>query len=122
MEAKACKLICLLIFFAFITQGYGCDRFSLTLTQSKTGKMVKNKPEWEVRVKNPCTCVFFDIQLSCADFKSVTTIDSSVLSKTGDVCLLMNGQRLDGEEEYVFKYVWDTIFNFKIADSTIACS
>ncbi|ESQ39713.1 hypothetical protein EUTSA_v10001150mg, partial [Eutrema salsugineum] len=95
---------------------------SVILKQSKTGKMVKNKPEWEVRVKNTCSCNYYEIHLSCVNFKSVTTIASSVLSKTGDVCLLNDGKVLSYDEEYVFKYVWNTSFNFKITDGQIACS
>ncbi|CAH2046272.1 unnamed protein product [Thlaspi arvense] len=121
MAAKGCKLICLLIFFAFVAQGYGCDVHRLTLTQSKTGKMVKNKPEWEVRVTDPCTCSFLDVKLSCTGFESAIIINKSVLLKTGDECILNDGRPIH-YGDYVFKYVWDTSFDFKITDATIACS
>ncbi|KFK31524.1 hypothetical protein AALP_AA6G123800 [Arabis alpina] len=117
------KLICLVIFFAFITQGYGCEE--LTLTQSKTGKMVQNKPEWEVKVTNSCPCQFLNTRLSCTGFKSVTPVEISVLAKPtsgDDACLLNNGLIISKNENLSFKYVWDTSYDFKIIYTDINCS
>ncbi|CAH2046271.1 unnamed protein product [Thlaspi arvense] len=83
--------------------------------------MVQGKPEWEVKVTGPCSCESLNIKLSCAGFQSVTTIDSKVLSKTGDECLLNDGEPID-HGDYVFKYVWDTSFDFEITDAKITCS
>ncbi|VVB08083.1 unnamed protein product [Arabis nemorensis] len=88
--------------------------------------MVQNKPEWEVKVTNPTPCTFSNTKLSCTGFKSITTINSSVLSKPGgdDACLLHTGynDRLRGGEHVAFKYVWDPRYDFKIASTEIACS
>lgn len=89
------------------------------MKQSKTGKMVKNKPEWEVKVTNDSPCFFTETALSCVGFQSVTPIASSVVSKSGNTCLLDGGQAL---HDFSFKYVWDTSFDLKIIAGSIACS
>ncbi|AEE86005.1 hypothetical protein AtNW77_Chr4g0310701 [Arabidopsis thaliana] len=122
MATNACKFLCLVLLFAFVTQGYGDDSYSLeslSVIQSKTGNMVENKPEWEVKVLNSSPCYFTHTTLSCVRFKSVTPIDSKVLSKSGDTCLLGNG---DSIHDISFKYVWDTSFDLKVVDGYIACS
>ncbi|EFH43521.1 predicted protein [Arabidopsis lyrata subsp. lyrata] len=101
---------------------YGDDFYSLKslfVRQWKTGKMVNNKPEWEVKVLNSSPCYFTDTKLSCVGFQSDTPIDSKVISKSGDTCLLANG---DAIHDFSFKYVWDTSFDLKVIDGQIACS
>ncbi|CAH8353507.1 unnamed protein product [Eruca vesicaria subsp. sativa] len=117
-----CKLLCLLILVTFVTQGYGCDRSNLTLKQSQTGNLYKDVTEWEVRLTNPCPCDFKNVKLSCAGFQSVTTIDKSVLSKSGNDCLLIDGQAVGYKSDYVFTYVWATSFDFSIIDAAAACT
>ncbi|KAF8118624.1 hypothetical protein N665_0004s0104, partial [Sinapis alba] len=113
---------CLLILVTFVSQGYGCDRSNLTIKESKTGNLYKDVTEWEVRLTNPCPCDFKNVKLSCTGFKSVIPIDKSVLSKSGNDCLLINGQSVGYKSDYVFRYVWATSFNFKILNATSACS
>ncbi|KAJ4901485.1 hypothetical protein Rs2_15491 [Raphanus sativus] len=113
----ACKLLCLFILVTFVSQGYGCDRSNLTLEQSKTGNLYKDITEWEVRLTNPCPSDFKNVKLSCTGFQSVIPIDKSVLSKSGNDCLL---QSVEYKSDYVFRYVWATSFNFKILDATSA--
>ncbi|KAG7540705.1 hypothetical protein ISN45_Aa07g008740 [Arabidopsis thaliana x Arabidopsis arenosa] len=118
----ACKFLCLVLFFAFVTQGYGDDFYSLKslfVRQSKTGKMVGNKPEWEVKVLNSSPCSFGQTKLSCVGFQSVTPIDSKVVSKSGDTCLLADGGYI---HDFSFKYVWDTSFDLKVIYGEIGCS
>ncbi|KAJ4913690.1 hypothetical protein Rs2_08311 [Raphanus sativus] len=122
MATNACKFICFILLFAFVSQGFGCSgSFSdIYLKQSKTGKMIKNTPEWEVRLTNPCPCIGTDIVLSCVGFKSLTPIDRSQISVSGNECSLINN--LYGETDFVFKYVWTEEFDIKIKSGTIACS
>ncbi|CAH8371732.1 unnamed protein product [Eruca vesicaria subsp. sativa] len=110
----ACKLLCLLVVFATITfVAHGsepmCGLDDVTLRQSKSG-MVKNKPVWKVTLNNPCFCLLTNLKLSCTGFESIVPVDP--LTKTGDVCLLSKGIQGD----FVFKYVWDTSFEFKVID------
>ncbi|KAF8110895.1 hypothetical protein N665_0078s0085 [Sinapis alba] len=122
MATNACKFLCLILLFAFVSQGFGCSRsFSdISLKQSKTGKMIKNTTEWEVKLMNPCSCTGTDIVLSCVGFKSLTPIDHSQISISGDECSLINN--LYGETDFVFKYVWAKEFDIKIMSGDIACS
>ncbi|CAN6911798.1 unnamed protein product [Brassica oleracea] len=92
------------------------------INNSKTGKLVQNKPEWEVRVTNPCKCKFQYTKLSCAGFQSVTPVATSLLSKTGDVCLLNAGNFILPNVDFVFKYVWDTSFDLKVIDGVVVCN
>ncbi|KAJ0251864.1 hypothetical protein HA466_0127600 [Hirschfeldia incana] len=123
MASNACKLLSLVLFLALVIQGYGyCQLNDLSVKQSKTGKLVQNKPEWEVRVTNPCKCKFQYTKLSCAGFQSVTPVATSLLSKVGDICLLNAGNFILPNVDFVFKYVWDTSFNLKVIDGVIVCS
>ncbi|KAG7540704.1 hypothetical protein ISN45_Aa07g008730 [Arabidopsis thaliana x Arabidopsis arenosa] len=122
MASNACKLISLVLFFAFVNQGYGdCHLNYLSVKQSKTGNLVQNKPEWEVRVTNPCKCKFQYTTLSCVGFQSVTPVATSLLSKSGDLCLLNAGKFIFPHVDFVFKYVWDTSFDLKVIDGVIVC-
>ncbi|ESQ53967.1 hypothetical protein EUTSA_v10027554mg [Eutrema salsugineum] len=113
MAPNACKLLCLVLLFAFIIHGDGnCQLNDLSVKQSKTGKLVQNKPEWE----------FQYTKLSCVGFQSVTPVDTSVLSKSGDMCLLNAGNFTMPHVDFVFQYVWDTSFDLKVLDSVIVCS
>ncbi|CAF2068554.1 unnamed protein product [Brassica oleracea var. botrytis] len=105
MATNACKFLCLILLFDFVAQGFWCSRsFSdISLKQSKTGKMIKNTPEWEVILTNPYSCTGTDIVLSCVGFKSLTPIDRSQISVSGNECSLINN--LYGETDFVFKYV-----------------
>ncbi|KAG5411267.1 hypothetical protein IGI04_007586 [Brassica rapa subsp. trilocularis] len=112
----ACKLLCLLVVFAiitFVTHGSGphCGLNDVTLRQSKSG-MVESKPVWKVTLNNPCICLLTNLKLSCTGFESVVPVDT--LIKTGDVCVLNKGIQGD----FVFKYAWDTSFDFKVIDGT----
>ncbi|KAG2245286.1 hypothetical protein Bca4012_022612 [Brassica carinata] len=122
MATNACKFLCLILLFAFVSQGFGCSRSfeDIYLKQSKTGKMIKNTTEWEVKLTNPCSCTGTDIVLSCVGFKSLTPIDRSQISISGNECSLINN--LYGETDFVFKYVWAKEFDIKIKSGDIACS
>ncbi|CAN8273268.1 unnamed protein product [Cochlearia groenlandica] len=111
MASNACKVLCLVLFLAFTTH----------VKQSKTGKLVQNKPEWEVRVTNPCQCRFQYTSLSCPGFNSVTPVPTSLVSKSGDSCLLNAGKFIVPHVDFVFKYVWDTNFDLKVQDGVIVC-
>ncbi|KAL9288847.1 hypothetical protein AtEden1_Chr4g0310861 [Arabidopsis thaliana] len=123
MASNACKLLCLVLFLAFVNQGYGdCSLNSLSVKQSKTGKLVQNKPEWEVRVTNPCNnCKFQNTELLCVGFNSVTPIDTSLLLKSGEACLVNAGKFIVPHVDIVFKYVWDTSFDLKVIDGVMVC-
>lgn len=82
---------------------------------------MQNKPEWSVTVKNDCICTQSNIQLSCSGFKTVETIDPSILS-IGNTCSLLPNSRLVRFSNVTFKYAWDTQFSFAPISSSVACS
>ncbi|CAH8328433.1 unnamed protein product [Eruca vesicaria subsp. sativa] len=82
--------------------------------------MIKNTPEWEVRLTNPCYCYAQDIVLACVGLKSLTPIDRSKISISGNECKVFEG--VADRSEIVFKYVWAEKFDIKILSGSIACS
>ncbi|XP_010546544.1 PREDICTED: uncharacterized protein At1g05835-like [Tarenaya hassleriana] len=121
--ANACKLLALVLFFALVAKGYGqCSVDNLSLGQAKTGQTVNGKPEWKVSVKNPCPCTVMNLKLSCVGFQSTSSIDSSVMSKSGDECLLNGGSPLAPMSVFSFNYAWDSSFDLTILSGQPHCS
>ncbi|CAA7041564.1 unnamed protein product [Microthlaspi erraticum] len=121
MASNACKLLCLVLSLAFVTQleGYGdCQLSDIIVKQSRTGKLVQNKPEWEMKVTNLCSCKVKNVKLSCAGFSSVTRVDLYLL-KVRDVCLLRSGTYAYPHSDIVFTYVRDTIYDFKVLSADL---
>lgn len=99
-----------------------CSYDDLIVTQSTTGRQVESQIEWEVKIENNCTCTQLDVKLDCEGFQTAEPIDSSVLAKSGDECLLNNGLPVYGHSIANFTYAWNTSFPFKAISSQIACS
>ncbi|XP_073223477.1 uncharacterized protein [Cicer arietinum] len=89
-----------------------CPLKSLNTVQTKTGKVIQGKPEWNVLVTNNCICSQSQIKLACKGFQSVQKIDPLILSKNGDNCLLSNGHILVDSDREAFTYAWDTPYLF----------
>ncbi|KAJ0090012.1 hypothetical protein Patl1_12505 [Pistacia atlantica] len=112
-----------IIFLSFISRGYcQCVVQNVTVNQSQTGSQVQNKPEWKVTISNPCRCTVLDLTLSCTGFQTVEKIDPSVLSKSGDNCLINNGNPIVGLSTFSFNYAWDSSFSLTPVSAQIACS
>ncbi|KAJ4873897.1 hypothetical protein Rs2_44342 [Raphanus sativus] len=114
MATNACKFIASFSCLPFVSS-------DIYLKQSKTGKMIKNTPEWEVRLTNPCPCIGTDIVLSCVGFKSLTPIDRSqryryLVTSVRSSTIYMAKLTL------FFKYVWTEEFDIRSSSGTIACS
>ncbi|KAK4434153.1 hypothetical protein Salat_0578000 [Sesamum alatum] len=99
-----------------------CELKDLVITQKATGKTVENKAEWEASVSVDCPCTQANVKLFCKGFQTAEAVDSSLLSKSGDECLLNNGQPLYGSDAVSFVYAWDAPFDFKPVYSEVACS
>ncbi|KAF8110894.1 hypothetical protein N665_0078s0084 [Sinapis alba] len=124
MTTNACKFLCLILLFAFVSQGFGCHGEGtfedVILKQSKTGKMIKNTPEWEVKLTNPCTCTITHLMMTCVGFQSLTPIDPTQMSISGNECKVYSLS--GGGTVFVFKYVWAKKFDIKIQSGGVACS
>lgn len=97
------------------------DKF-LSIKQSATGKLVKNKKQWNVTISNDCDCTRLYTKLSCRGFKTVEDIDPEILSKSGSQCDLQNVHPIYARDKLNFTYAWDTAFHFKLLSSTITRS
>ncbi|KAJ4824980.1 hypothetical protein Tsubulata_014354 [Turnera subulata] len=87
---------------------------AITVEQTKTGQVVEGKPQWSVTVTNTCLCTQTNVYLSCNGFQSVENVDSSILSKQGDECLVNSGNPV---QKLTFTYTWDQEFPFTVVKS-----
>ncbi|KAK7815343.1 hypothetical protein CFP56_001735 [Quercus suber] len=86
------KFLCVLFVLSFVGKGNcECNLSQVTIKQSKTGEVVQQKPVWSVTINNGCPCSQSDLKLSCNGFQTVKPVDHSVLSKSGNECLVNNG-------------------------------
>ncbi|VVB11946.1 unnamed protein product [Arabis nemorensis] len=124
MAATTCKLVCLLLIFVFVPQGNGeCNAKNVTIVQYFIYNMIKYVPGIQARVTNTCPCEVSDIKFSCGGFKSSTTLDSSMIKQTGDVCLINNGNALLPTQQIYIDYNWWSPFNFTVISAKIGrCS
>ncbi|KAL5100720.1 hypothetical protein RYX36_005047 [Vicia faba] len=76
-----------------------------------TGAKIGGKTQWRVTIVNKCNCPLSQIILNCQGFQSTMPVDSTILLKRGDNCLLYNGHALSGNDADQFAYAWDTPFN-----------
>ncbi|XP_054806236.1 protein TAPETUM DETERMINANT 1-like [Prosopis cineraria] len=110
--AATTKILATLLLVGLIAHGKAsnCSLRDISVSQSRTGATVQNKPEWIVTIENKCTCVQLDLKLNCEGFQTVENIDPSVFKVSRDgLCLVNNGQTVYNEP-LTFKYAWDNSF------------
>ncbi|KAL0407623.1 UNVERIFIED_CONTAM: Hydroxyproline O-galactosyltransferase HPGT3 [Sesamum radiatum] len=88
------------------TYEYECFPGNVTVDQLPTGEKVMNKTVWKVIVGNKCSCAFEEVKLFCAGFQSIKTINSSVISKSENLCLVNHGLPIYPNTEVTFTYAW----------------
>ncbi|PIN24417.1 hypothetical protein CDL12_02871 [Handroanthus impetiginosus] len=123
--ASIINILCVILFVSLMSQGslqQQCEIKDLKINQKPTGKNVNNKPEWTATISNNCICTQMNVQLSCKGFQTEEPVDPSLLSKSGDLCLINNGLPIYGFRSISFVYAWDAPFAFKTSYSEIACS
>ncbi|XP_075636990.1 uncharacterized protein At1g05835-like [Castanea sativa] len=117
------KFLCVLFVLSFVGKGNcQCTLSQVTIKQSKTGEVVQQKPVWSVTINNGCPCSQSDLKLSCNGFQTVKPVDPSVLSQSGNECLVNNGLPVQPSSSVSFTYAWDTSFSFQPLSSQINCS
>ncbi|GMY29255.1 TPD1 protein homolog 1-like [Fagus crenata] len=117
------KFLCVLFVVSLVGKGNcQCGLSNVSINQSKTGEVVQKKPVWNVTITNNCACSQSDLTLSCNGFQTVKPVDSSVLSKSGNECLVNNGVIVGPFSFVTFTYAWDTSFPFQTLSSTVNCS
>ena len=105
---------------AGLCQFYSLD--SITVSQSLTGALIHDKPEWNTTITNRTPCSYQNLTLACNGFQTVEEVDPSIMAKMGDECLINNGQPVYPFTSLNFTYAWDTSFPFKLVYSQMACS
>ncbi|KAF7837055.1 protein TAPETUM DETERMINANT 1-like [Senna tora] len=116
------KILGIVLFLGLLAQGINgqCSLSDVSVSQSKTGATVESKPEWAVTITNKCSCVQLNVALTCQGFQTVENVDASILSVSGDDCLVL--KPIYGPNPVTFKYAWDYAFPFTPKSSQIACS
>ncbi|EOX99058.1 hypothetical protein QUC31_014836 [Theobroma cacao] len=121
--AAILNCVCALVFLSLVGQGYcQCSLGNISVSQTKTGTTVQNKPEWQVTISNNCACTQSELKLNCNGFQTVEEVDSSVMTQTGGECLINNGQPVAPFSNLSFKYAWDTSFPLNPLSSQVNCS
>ncbi|KAK2665788.1 hypothetical protein Ddye_004362 [Dipteronia dyeriana] len=116
-------LAALFVFSFMVSRAYcQCTTENLQIQQQQTGQQVQSKPEWKVAISTGCPCDQLEVKLACDGFQTVKAIDSSLLAKSGDECLVNKGEPIFPDEDFSFTYAWDTSFPFKTLSSQVACS
>ncbi|XP_073132206.1 uncharacterized protein At1g05835-like [Henckelia pumila] len=100
-----------------------CETSDLLINQTATGALVKGKSQWNVTVTNECPCTQLHVTLMCKGFDTVEPLNTSVIAKSGDLCLLINDEQpIYPFATLSFTYAWDDQFAFKPNSSNVACS
>ncbi|KAJ0090009.1 hypothetical protein Patl1_12506 [Pistacia atlantica] len=112
-----------ILFLSFISRGYcQCSASDISVTEFRTGFTVQNKLQWRVIIQNPCRCDVWNLTMNCAGFQSAQKIDPSVLSKSGDYCLINGGKPIFASSSFSFNYAWDTTITWDAVSLNVACS
>ncbi|KAK7279070.1 hypothetical protein RJT34_24114 [Clitoria ternatea] len=112
-----------ILFLSLIIKGScECSLNNVNIGTARSGREIGGKPEWNVSVKNNCSCALTQIKLSCKGFQSTETVSPAILSVEGDTCLLINGNPLGGFASVRFSYAWDPPFILMPASATVVGS
>ncbi|ONK77859.1 uncharacterized protein A4U43_C02F11530 [Asparagus officinalis] len=95
--------------------GEPCKPSEIIVNQSKTGRVIEQKPEFQVTVTNKCSCPQFNVVVKCFGLSSIEPVDSNVIKKIDDVrCVLNNGKPIAPGLNVEFKYAWATPQDFPV--------
>ncbi|XP_072958824.1 protein TAPETUM DETERMINANT 1-like [Typha angustifolia] len=119
----------LTLFFAAILaccipegEGGACMATDITVTQSRTGRVVEGKPEYVVSVRNKCRCAQSKVVLRCYGLSSVEAVDPRAIRPVDEErCVLGNGRPISKGTPVRFKYAWTTPQDFPLVSSLIHC-
>ncbi|KAM4122711.1 hypothetical protein ACB094_01G103900 [Castanea mollissima] len=121
--AMVTKYFIAIIIISLISKGYcQCPFQHISIQQSETGVAMQEKPVWNVAINNNNRCTISSLKLDCAGFRTVKSVDPSILSVSGAVCLVNGGTPISGFSKLNFTYSWAPPFPFKPLDCLISCS
>ncbi|KAH7853038.1 hypothetical protein Vadar_032479 [Vaccinium darrowii] len=81
-----------------------CNLFSISVETTKTGRVVKGYPEFEVVINNTCRCSQSELVLSCDGFTSYVPLKLEVLRPVEEGCLVNDGKPIYGNGVDPFKF------------------
>ncbi|KAK8970241.1 hypothetical protein KSP40_PGU017131 [Platanthera guangdongensis] len=99
-----------------------CRTSDIAIHQSRTGRIVEGKPEYEVHLSNRCHCPLSRIVVRCYGLSSVETVDPRLIRPLdGERCLVGGGGPIAPGALVRFKYAWMTPQDFPLVASRIRC-
>ncbi|XP_004514603.1 TPD1 protein homolog 1B-like [Cicer arietinum] len=119
METTFRSLISIILLTLAVKESYGCSLNNITIGTTRSGREIKDMPEWNVVVINNCNCTQSSLVLSCVGFKTLEPVDPSIFLVRNNTCLLIKGNPLPAFGTVNFSYVWYPPFIMRPTSSVI---
>lgn len=102
--------------------GAQCTVSDIAIRQTRTGRIVEGKPEYEVLVSNNCECLQSSVFLRCYGLSSVEPLNNRAIRPVdGERCIVGNGRAIYKGTPVRFKYAWMTPQDFPVVSTRIHC-
>ncbi|KAI0513573.1 TPD1 protein homolog 1-like [Dendrobium catenatum] len=99
-----------------------CRSSDIVVHQTRTGRIVEGKPEYEVNLSNLCHCQQSRVVVRCYGLSSVEAVDPrSIKPLDEERCLVGGGRPIAPGALVRFKYAWLTPQDFPLVASKILC-
>lgn len=91
-----------------------CKLSDLHVSVVKTGKVVKEQPEYRVTIDNQCSCAQMSVRVRCDGLPSIEAVDESkIRTEDGGVCLVNDGLPIAKGSPVVFTFASKTVPAFQ---------
>ncbi|XP_057983620.1 uncharacterized protein LOC131168307 [Malania oleifera] len=108
--------------FCICEQGFGCGLSDIKISQTRTGKVVEGKPQWNVVVSNNCNCAQAKLLVSCLGFSSVQKVDATKFRQVSkNTCIVNNGASIVQGKPISFTFAFLTPVDLKPLRSQMLC-
>ncbi|XP_027364604.1 uncharacterized protein At1g05835-like [Abrus precatorius] len=116
------KALCL--FLVLVRVNGQCALSNLDVNQYNTGRQEKGYSIFFVSIINKCPqlCVQSNVKLNCTGFQTAKSISPTILSVSGDVCLVKSGQPITPDAAVNFQYAWSNEFPLNPISSDVHCA
>lgn len=100
-----------------------CRLYDIVISQSKTGKIVEGKPEYQVKVSNNCACPQSQVTVKCFGLSSVEPVDPNAIKILDEErCIVNNGKAVSKSLPVKFKYAWMNPQDFPVISAKSLCN
>ncbi|CAA6666954.1 unnamed protein product [Spirodela intermedia] len=110
-------LFLLLLAITSQVSGQPCIQTSLRTTGARQGLDL----EFEVEIKNVCTCAQRGVRIDAPGFASQKLVEPKIFRRDGTAFLVNGGNPIPGGGAVKFTYWWDHAAHFSLAGSLPAC-